>query len=81
MRRNMEPEPEHFVSCSERVILECECGERLVLLGLEEDWYSEGRTTFECECGRRITLADRVEEDASYVSDPIQGLRSTYYNL
>jgi hypothetical protein len=36
----------------------------LILLGREEDWYSEGRTTFECgECGRSLTLVDRLDED------------------
>lgn len=52
-----EPESEHFVLL-ERTVLECECGERLVLLGLEGDWRSEGRTIFDCECGRELTIAD-----------------------
>lgn len=56
------PELERFVLSSERLVLECQCGERLVLLGLEEDWYSEGRTSFECECGQKLTLADRLDE-------------------
>lgn len=54
---------ERFVLCSERIILECACGERLVLLGLEEDWYSELRTLFECECGEKLSLADRLDEE------------------
>ena len=61
MRRN--PESDCFVLCSERIVLECECGERLILLGLEDDWYSELRTTFECECGEYLTLADRLDEE------------------
>lgn len=66
MRRYPKPRPEpeqaagHFVLCSECVILKCVCGEKLVLLGLEEDLYAEGRTIFECECGRKVTLADRT---------------------
>ena len=60
MRRD--PESDRFVLCSERIVLECECGERLILLGLEDDWYSELRTTFECECGEHLTLADRLDE-------------------
>jgi hypothetical protein len=82
VRRNSEPEweSERSLLCSERIVLECRCGERLVLLGLEEDWYSEGRTTFECECGGRITLADRLEEDDPYVTNLLHNLRSTYYN-
>ena len=46
-----------FVLCSGCIGLECDgCGERLVLLGREEDWRSEGRTEFECECGVKLTL-------------------------
>lgn len=78
--RELEQTTERFVPCSERVVLGCECGERLVLLGLEEDWYAEGRTTFECECGRKVTLADRVEEEGTYLSDPIGSLRASYYH-
>ena len=54
--------------CSElevsgRIVLGCgTCGERIVLLSREDDWYSEGRTVFACECGARLTLADRVGE-------------------
>jgi hypothetical protein len=55
MRRSLEIEP------SERIVLGCGCGERLVLLGREDDWYAEGRGTFECECGEELSLADRVE--------------------
>ena len=60
---------ERFVLCSERILLECDCGERLVLLGLEEDWYSELRTLFECECGERLTLADRLDEEGLTLVD------------
>jgi hypothetical protein len=82
VRRHSEPEgePERSLPCSERIVLECRCGERLVLLGLEEDWYSEGRTTFECECGGRITLANRVEEGGLYVTNLMHDLRVTYYD-
>ncbi len=46
------------------LVLECSrCGEELVLLGLEEDWRSEGRTSFGCRgCGEELTLADRLPE-------------------
>lgn len=55
---------ERTVECSTRIILECGCGERLTLLGLEEDWRSEERTDFECECGKSLTLADhRLDEE------------------
>ncbi len=60
-------ESERFVLCSERIVLECKCKERLVLLGFEDDWRSGGRTAFECECGEELTLADRLDEkDAGF---------------
>ena len=66
-------EPEHFVLCSERIVLECKrCDERLILLGLEEDWRSE-RTDFECQCGESLTLADRADEEALAVKRLLRG--------
>ena len=65
IRRSSESRAEHFVFCSERIVLECGCGEIVVLLGHEDDWYSEGRTVFECECGEMLTLADRVDKEES----------------
>jgi len=56
-------ESEQFVLCSGRTVLECKCGERVILLGLEEDWYLEGRMIFECECGEEVTLADSLGEE------------------
>ncbi len=48
---------------SDRIVLGCgACGERVVLLGREDDWHSEGRSSFACECGAKLTLADRVRE-------------------
>ena len=45
--------------------MECACGEKLVLLGQEQDWREEGRTVFRCECGRKLTLAEgRADERA-----------------
>ena len=48
------------IEASGRIVLECVCGERLVLLGREDDWYAEGRDAFACECGRELTLSDRM---------------------
>ena len=50
-----------FVDCSEGLVIECGgCGEKLLLLGREADWRSEGRMTFECGgCGKALTLKDR----------------------
>jgi hypothetical protein len=56
-------ESDNTVECSGRTVLECGCGERLILLGLEQDWRSEERTHFECGCGQRLTLADRLHEE------------------
>ena len=48
---------------SDRTVLGCKtCGERVVLLGRVDDWYSEGRRSLACECGSKLTLADRVRE-------------------
>ena len=72
-------EPERYVTFSERIVLGCEeCGERLVLLGREEDWISEN-THFECECGEELTLADRTDEEAQMVRDLLRtnGLSSS----
>jgi hypothetical protein len=63
MRHYSEPRPESCVLCSEGIVLRCGCGEKLILLGLEEDWCSE-KTSFECECGAELTLADRTEGEA-----------------
>jgi hypothetical protein len=67
MWRSLEIEP------SERIVLGCRCGERLVLLGREDDWYTEGRSTFACECGRELSLANRVEGPA--ITDLIRVLK------
>lgn len=88
IRRSSESRAEHFVFCSERIVLECGCGEIVVLLGYEDDWYSEGRTVFECECGEMLTLADRVDkeesafgegpdEEALSIRDLLRNLRSS----
>ena len=53
------------VEPSGQTVLGCRgCGEKLVLVGLEEDWRSKGRTTFGCAgCGEEVTLAgDRLED-------------------
>lgn len=53
---------ERCVLCPDRTVLGCRCGESLILLGREEDWYSEGRTTFEChQCGEVISLANSLD--------------------
>lgn len=76
----LDPESERFVVCSERILLKCRCGELLVLLGREEDWYMEGRAVFECGCGGKLTLADRfVEED--FFDEEARGVRELLRDL
>lgn len=67
MRRSLEIVP------TERIVLACTCGERLVLLGREDDWYAEGRNAFACECGKELTLADRLGEGPG-IAELIRGL-------
>ena len=55
--------PDKAVEWSDRIILECSCGDRRILLGLEKDWLTEERTAFGCRCGQILTLADRVDEE------------------
>ncbi len=72
MRHYSEPSLEGFVLYSERIVLGCGCGERLILLGLEDDWRSE-KTIFECECGARLTLVDRIDEEAADIKRLLYG--------
>jgi hypothetical protein len=54
---------ERFVLCSGGIVLACgKCGEKLILLGFEDDWHSEEHTIFECECGERLSLTSRGAE-------------------
>lgn len=51
-------------SSPEQAVLECEgCGEKLILLGFEEDWRPR-RAVFRCACGRKLPVDDRAEEEA-----------------
>jgi hypothetical protein len=78
-------ESERIVLCSERIVLECKCGERLILLGREDDWYSEGRAVFECHCGDKLTLAHRFYEEETNLVDGFgegaTGVRELLRNL
>ena len=57
------------IQCSGQIILSCQCGERVVLIGRPVDWYDEEWLEFTCECGRILTLSDRmqVETDARFL--------------
>jgi hypothetical protein len=50
-------------SPSEQIILTCDdCGEELVILGLEENWRSR-HAVFVCGSGHRLTLDGRADEE------------------
>ena len=50
-------------SSSEQIVLMCEeCGEKLIILGPEEDWRSR-RAVFVCEKGHKLTLDGRPEAE------------------
>ena len=47
----------------QQIVLTCEgCGEKLIILGPEEDWRSR-RAVFVCEEGHKLTLDGRTEEE------------------
>ena len=59
-----------FLEPSGCVVLECLCGEKLVLLGREQGCQGEGCTLFRCECGRDLTPAeDRADERALAIGE------------
>jgi hypothetical protein len=84
-----EPVPERYrkgvheqriseLELSDHIVLRCRaCGDRVVLLGREDDWYSEGRSSFACECGAKLTLADRVGDMEFSVARLMRGVRTT----
>jgi hypothetical protein len=65
--------PTQIEPTMQSTILACNCGELLIVLGGEDEWVSEGRTSFECgACDSRITLPEqderRGQERADYRS-------------
>jgi hypothetical protein len=62
------------VEVSGQIILECSgCGERLFLLGREEDWPKEHRDAFGCGgCGKTVTLAHRLDGTAYSIKSLLQ---------
>ena len=72
MRHFSRPSSESFVFCSERIVLECACGERLILLGLEEDWRSQ-KSVFECACGAQLTLTSRMDKPPVNIRQLLNG--------
>ena len=50
-------------SSAEQIVLMCEeCGEKLIILGSEEDWRSRC-AIFVCECRHKVALEGRTEEE------------------
>jgi hypothetical protein len=60
-------------------VLGCECGERIVLFGREEDWRGEERLTFPCAgCGGEVGLAERVgeaEEEGDFIGSLVRKVK------
>ena len=67
------------VESSGRIVLGCGCGERIVLLGREEDWRGEGRLTFVCAgCGGEVGLAERAgeaQEEGDFIGSLVRKVR------
>jgi len=51
---------EQVIECQDSITLNCECGERIVLLGRAVDWYEENRLEFTCECGNVLSISDHL---------------------
>ena len=69
MRHTIEIEP------TERIVLWCECGEHIVLLGGKDDWISEERTSFECgscEALVLLELRDGTQERRAWPEEEIE---------
>jgi hypothetical protein len=66
----------HFIDCSEIIVLDCRCGEKLILLG-EDDWRSRS-AIFRCYCGENLTLDERIDEEALEIKELVRNLRATY---
>lgn len=68
---------EHFIDGLERIILDCWCGEKLILLGEEHDWRSRN-AIFRCYCGQNLTLDNRIDEEALKIKELVRNLTATY---
>jgi hypothetical protein len=69
-----------------RMILACNCGELLIVLGGEDEWRSEGPAVFECgACAAKIALPEdegREPEEVDYralsLGELIKALKPRY---
>jgi hypothetical protein len=55
------------LECPDSIVLSCQCGEVVVLIGRAIDWYEEDHLEFACECGRILTLSDRIPNNGHTV--------------
>jgi hypothetical protein len=69
--------PEHFIDCSESIVLDCLCGEKLILLGEEGDWRSRN-AIFRYHCGEKLTLEDRIGEEVLKIKELLRNLEATH---
>ena len=66
------------IDCPENTVLDCRCGEQLVLFGSEDDWYSRN-AIFVCpRCEEKLTLDGCIDEEALKIKDPVPDLRATH---
>jgi ribosomal protein S27AE len=74
---------ERSIDASGRIVLVCSgCGELVILLGHENDWYREHRNAFGCSgCGKRLTLADRVDRKAYRIRTLLRSSIRPFINL
>jgi hypothetical protein len=69
---------EHSIDCPESTVLDCRCGEQLVLFGSEDDWNSRN-AIFVCQqCEEKLTLDERIDEEAPRIEDPVHDVRATH---
>ena len=67
----------HFIDCSESIVLDCRCAEKLILLGKEADWRLRN-AIFRCCCGENLPLNDRMDEEAIRIEELVRNLRVTH---
>ena len=53
----MQPDP-----CAQSFVLECGCGEKMVIFGQVEDWLGRD-PVFRCNCGEGLTFSEDAQEE------------------
>ena len=56
-------------SGSERTVLECDCKEKMIIIGREDDWRPRN-PVFRCECGKKLTLANKYDGGGEELLEP-----------